>query len=153
MNTLTPNIDDLLIAFKQGGSAAGFVLPHTLARLHGYQLIANNAGWLLKDGEGVWKLRVMTNKVDFDSSSSKGTGRAHSAHTWEAGTSEIVGFIVVDHWAASSPTLPFWKVRLAEVEKWRNGAASTSFSRSEALVRLATCVNAAAPASAPALPV
>lgn len=138
MNTLTPNIDDLLTAFKQGGQVAGFVLPHTLARLHGYQLIGNNSGWFLKDAEGVWKLRVLTNRVDFDSSSSKGVGRTHSSHTWESGTAVIAGFIVVDHQAASSPELPFWKVRLAEVEKWRNGAASTSFSRSEALVRLTT---------------
>jgi hypothetical protein len=136
MTTLTPNSDDLFAALKENGRVAGFTLPHTLARLHGYTLIDHKSGWLLKDAEGLWKVRVLTNTVDFDASSSKGAGRAHSAHTWESGTDQIVGFIVADHWAVTNPELPIWKVRLETVMKWRNGASSTSFTRNEALAKL-----------------
>jgi hypothetical protein len=136
MTTLNPNLDDLLAVLKQNARVAGFVLPYTLVRLHDYKLIDHKSGLLLKDAEGLWKVRMLTTEVDFDASCSKGSGRTHTAQSWESGTDEIAGFIVIDHRAVSTPELPFWKVRVATVEKWRNGASSTSFTRNEALAKL-----------------
>ena len=135
--SVTPNLDDCNAALLVDGRITGLVLPVTLARECGFELVPNRSGHLLRDHEGrIWKARVMTDHLDFGSSNTKGTGRSPSVDKWIEGTQGLAGFIIADHHSPFNPELPIYPVPLAVVEQWRNGRPCVSLSRREILARL-----------------
>jgi hypothetical protein len=84
---------------------------------NGYQKISDNrSGTILKREGKTYRLRILTDSIQFSPSKSRGLGRAFRYRDFQYSVSEVDGYLVVD--AQKLPTAPVLEIPSQVISDW-----------------------------------